>query len=260
LTTEDIATREPREKVELFRSYYLVSLRSFEQDPVSSSYLSPLSLYMVVFRNGILTFHSSPTPHPANVRRRIRQLKDYIQVSADWICYALIDDIVDGFAPLLEGVEQEVDNIDAGVLHLHQYEEDGDGRKMLQRIGLARKKVMGLLRLLGSKADVIKGFSKRCNEKWEVAPRSEIGLYLGDIQGFFTLNLELKVDHIVTMVQNLNHYEKILSRSHSNYLAQISIEMAKANNDTNTTLSRLTVLGTILIPMNLVTGLWVALR
>jgi magnesium transporter len=67
----------------------------------------------------------------------------------------------------------------------------------------------------------------------------------------------LIVDHIVTMVQNLNHYEKILSRSHSNYLAQISIEMAKANNDTNDTLSRLTVLGTILIPMNLVTGLWV---
>src|SRR5436190_8269563 len=65
------------------------------------------------------------------------------------------------------------------------------------------------------------------------------------------------VDHILTMVQNLNHYETILSRSHSNYLAQISIEMAKANNDTNHTLSRLTVLGTILIPMNLVTGLWV---
>ena len=129
-----------------------------------------------------MTFHSSVTPHPANVRRRIRQLKDYIQVSADWICYALIDDIVDGFAPLLEGVEAEVDAIDEGVLHLHK-EEDVESGEMLQRIGLARKKVMGLLRLLGSKADVIKGFSKRCNEKWEVAPRSEIGLYLGDIQG-----------------------------------------------------------------------------
>jgi len=35
--------------------------------------------------------------------------------------------------------------------------------------------------------------------------------------------------------------------------------MAKTNNDTNETLSRLTVLGTILVPMNLVTGLWVSL-
>jgi Mg2+ and Co2+ transporter CorA len=54
----------------------------------------------------------------------------------------------------------------------------------------------------------------------------------------------------------LNHYEKILSRSHSNYLAQISIEMTDANNQINDVLSKLTALGTVLIPMNLVTGLW----
>ena len=71
------------------------------------------------------------------------------------------------------------------------------------------------------------------------------GLYLSDIQ-----------DHLITMTQNLNHYEKILSRSHSNYLAQISIEMTDANNQINDVLSKLTALGTVLIPMNLVTGLW----
>ena len=61
---------------------------------------------------------------------------------------------------------------------------------------------------------------------------------------------------MITMTQNLNHYEKILSRSHSNYLAQISIEMTDANNQINDVLSKLTALGTVLIPMNLVTGLW----
>lgn len=61
-------------------------------------------------------------------------------------------------------------------------------------------------------------------------------------------------DHLITMTQNLNHYEKILSRSHSNYLAQISIEMTEANNQINNVLSKLTALGTVLIPMNLVTG------
>ena len=56
------------------------------------------------------------------------------------------------------------------------------------------------------------------------------------------------------MTQNLNHYEKILSRSHSNYLAQISIEMTDANNQINDVLSKLTALGTVLVPMNLITG------
>lgn len=42
------------------------------------------------------------------------------------------------------------------------------------RIGTCRKKVMGLLRLMGNKADVVKGLAKRCNENWTVAPKSDI--------------------------------------------------------------------------------------
>jgi len=175
------------------------------------------------------------------VRRRIKQLKDYISVTSDWISYALIDDITDAFGPLIQSIEYEVDSIDELVLIL----KDAEQSDMLRRIGRCRKKVMGLLRLMGNKADVVKGLAKRCNENWKVAPTSDIGLYLSDIQ-----------DHLITMTQNLNHYEKILSRTHSNYLAQISIEMTDANNQINEVLSKLTALGTILIPMNLITGIW----
>lgn len=58
------------------------------------------------------------------------------------------------------------------------------------------------------------------------------------------------------MVSNLNHYEKILSRSHSNYLAQINIQMNQRQEQTADVLGRLTVLGTIVLPMNIITGLW----
>ncbi|GAA5835420.1 hypothetical protein JCM9279_004536 [Rhodotorula babjevae] len=231
LTTEDIQMEETREKIELFRNYYFVCFRSFEQDPYSPTYLEPLNMYIIVFREGTLS----------NVRRRIKQLKDYINVTSDWISYALIDDITDAFGPLIQNIEYEVDSIDELVLILKEAEQSD----MLRRIGTCRKKVMGLLRLMGNKADVVKGLSKRCNENWSVAPKSDIGLYLSDIQ-----------DHITTSTQNLTHYEKILSRSHSNYLAQISIEMTDANNQINDVLSKLTALGTVLIPMNLVTGLW----
>ena len=104
---------------------------------------------------------------------------------------------------------------------------------------------MLVLRLLGLKADVIKGFSKRYNEAVDIAKQQEIGMYLGDIQ-----------DHIVTMVQLLNHYEKLLARFHLNYLAQIIIDMTKVNNDTNDVLGKITILGTIVLPINVVTSLW----
>jgi magnesium transporter len=223
LTAEDIMMQEAREKVELFRNYYFVNYRSFEQDMNNEDFLEPVNMYVVVFREGVISFHFSMTPHPANVRRRIRQLKDYLILSSDWISYAIIDDVTDVFAPLIQSIEDEVDDIDDAILKLHsppieekshkdieKRSEAGDhtssesGGDMLRRVGDCRKKVMGLYRLLGNKADVIKGFAKRCNEHWDVAPRSEIGLYLGDIQ-----------DHIVTMTGNLSHYEKYFPLSSS---------------------------------------------
>lgn len=206
LTAEDIMMQEAREKVELFRSYYFVNYRTFEQDTNSEDYLEPVNMYVVVFREGVLSFHFSQTPHPANVRRRIRQLMDYLILSSDWISYALIDDITDVFGPLIQAIEDEVDEVDEIIMQMHSSskEESSAGSvqpsfspgEMLRRTGDCRKKVMGLYRLLSNKADVVKGFAKRCNEQWEVAPKSEIGLYLGDIQ-----------DHIMTMTGNLTYYE-----------------------------------------------------
>ena len=283
LTAEDILVQEAREKVELFRNYYFVNYRTFEQDVNSDDYLEPINMYVVVFREGVISFHFSMTPHPANVRRRIRQLKDYLILTSDWISYAIIDDITDVFAPLIQSIEEEVDDIDDAILDMHsgdakennrddesskprrsntasskdvekRSDAGGDntnektessGSDMLRRVGRGRKKVMGLYRLLGNKADVIKGFAKRCNEQWEVAPRSEIGLYLGDIQ-----------DHLLTMTGNLSHYETLLSRAHSNYLAQINIRMNERQEQTADVLGKLTVLGTIVLPMNIITGMW----
>ncbi|KAG5368579.1 Manganese resistance protein [Yarrowia sp. C11] len=310
LTTEDIFLGETREKVELFRNYYLICFRSFDVlrtkkkgSSISSKaskkrahkynrQLKPLNMYIIVFHFGVLTFHFLPTVHPVNVRRRARLLRDYLTVSSDWISYAIIDDITDAFQPMIDSIQEEVDDIENDILKLHAgadssddeetefytYEDELDRRQRrgfggiaddlrslssmssttttstirlknkgdnLYRIGETRKKVMSLSRLLGNKADVIKGFAKRCNEQWQVAPRSEIGLYLGDIQ-----------DHIVTMVQSVNHFEKILARAHSNCLAQVNIDMTKINNDTNDVLGKITVLGTIVLPMNIVTGLW----
>ncbi|KAI7852964.1 hypothetical protein BDC45DRAFT_545724 [Circinella umbellata] len=257
LTVEDISMEEQHEKCEVYKNYYFICFRSFEQNQASVNYLQPLALYIIVMKGGVLTFHFRPTPHPHNVRKRIKQLRDYINVTPDWICYGLLDDITDSFAPIVRSIEFEVDSIDELVLILKESEQSD----MLRRIGYCRKRMMGMMRLLSGKVDVVKTLVKRAdlihksptpiyggtNSGDSQLPvlSSEVSLYLGDVQ-----------DHIITMLQALSHYEKISSRSHSNYLAQISIEMTQTNNEMNDVLSKLTALGSILVPMNLVTGLW----
>jgi len=55
LTIEDILMQEPREKVELFSNYYFVNYRSFEQDKDNEDYMEPVNLYVVVFRDGVIS-------------------------------------------------------------------------------------------------------------------------------------------------------------------------------------------------------------
>lgn len=241
LTAEDIRMKESREKVELFKNYYFVCFHSFNSDNASDDYLEPINVYMVVFPQGILTFHFSPIQHTMNVRRRIRKLRDYVEVTSDWICYAMIDEITDSFAPILREIEVETDVIEDSIF----IARESDFTSMILRISDARKKAMILLRSLSGKADVIKMFSKRCSEELDNAPRSEIALYLGDI-----------LDHIITMHQNLSVCEKLFSRSHSNYLTKLQVESITSNNRITKVLGRITVIGTILVPLNLVTGLW----
>ncbi|KAJ9650632.1 hypothetical protein H2198_010070 [Neophaeococcomyces mojaviensis] len=241
LTKEDIETQEPREKVELFRDYYFVCFRSSNMNRLSEDFLEPIHLYIIVTADGVLSFSYTTNPHPHNVRKRINKLGDFVSLGPDYICYALIDDIVDSFAPVIRDAEAESESIEDQVFTAR----DDDFASLLRQIGDARKRVLNMMRLLGGKADVIKGFAKRCNEQFEITPRGDIGLYLGDIQ-----------DHVVTMMSNLGHVEKMLSRSHANYLAQLSVDHLLKGNSTNKALAKITVVATILVPLNLITGLF----
>lgn len=241
LTREDIIFGESREKVELFSQYYFVSFRSHDNDKNSEEYLEPMSVYAVVFKHGLLTFSFQTNPHTKNVLKRISRLRDYMQLSADWICYALIDDIVDSFLPPIRDIEVEVDSIEDQVFSAREE----DARPILRAIADCRKKAMSILRLLGSKPDVIKGFAKRCNEQYSAAPRGDVGMYLSDIQ-----------DHVVTYRDNLSHSEQLLSRLHNNFLAQINVDHISQGNRVNKILGKVTLIATIIVPLNLVTGLF----
>lgn len=91
LTMEDITQKEAREKIELFQSYYFASFRSFttvEED--DGPEYEPYNMYVVVFREGTISFCYTPNAHAFHVRQRITKLNDLLLLSSDWICYALM--------------------------------------------------------------------------------------------------------------------------------------------------------------------------
>ncbi|TFK77137.1 hypothetical protein BDN72DRAFT_29453 [Pluteus cervinus] len=119
LTLEDILQREQREKLESFPKlgYYFISFRAIESRMTQRSKLSPQSegrigegnIYIIIFEEGICTFHfTDMSEHINRIRNRILQLEETVSMSSEWIAHGILDSVVDSFFPYLEEIESEV--------------------------------------------------------------------------------------------------------------------------------------------------------
>ncbi|KAG8902508.1 hypothetical protein FRB99_004382 [Tulasnella sp. 403] len=122
LTLEDIVQQETREKLEVFPrlGYYFVVFRAAEshrgvtQGKALTEAVLAVTVYLVVFRDGICSFHFEDiSEHADRVRNRILQLETTIQWTPDWVAHGLMDSIVDGFFPIVESIEDEVEELDS---------------------------------------------------------------------------------------------------------------------------------------------------
>ncbi|KAF4153025.1 hypothetical protein CNMCM8927_006240 [Aspergillus lentulus] len=239
LTTEDIKIRETREKIELFGPYYFLSLRPPQQaEDAPGSRTSRCNVYAIIFREGVLSFTFGNSPHTSHVRNRIKDHQSHLFLTSDWISYALIDDIVDGFAPLIHRVEASVETMEDSV----SITRPDDIGLALKQIYTSRRQVLQIRQLLNDKTDVIRCFARHCEA---LGSTSEVVSYLSDIQ-----------DHVLTMVSNLAHSEQRLSRSQDKYLSQLSFDSTRMRNQIVATLSRLTVIASCIVPMQIITGLF----
>ncbi|KAJ0416747.1 hypothetical protein BJY00DRAFT_291050 [Aspergillus carlsbadensis] len=255
LTVEDVVIQEPRQKIETFPSYYLISVRTLstitdkdssemaETIPQSPTPMHPSMLYILVFSHGTVTFSTSGCEHASRVRSRISRLHDPSVLSSDWICYALLDDVIDSFQPYMQAASSESESIQDEIF----IARDDDMAPLMLRIYNIRKRINHLTHSLSGKSDVLNGFVKRCQTKaWHPAlPEGDLIVYLSDVQ-----------DHLVTILGELAHLDEITSRLQSNFLAQTSVNNMRLSVRLNSGLSKVTVLATIFVPLHMVTGLF----
>lgn len=262
LTLEDIQLADNREKCEMFEKYIFICIRTCEPKPMALNVLDEGhaaassrrasvastksaynaangSLYILLFKGHVVSIHHEDLPHVRRVLRRMYALRKGTKLTADWLTYWLLDDTVDEFAPAMNSLQEEVDRIDEVVLFLSGGQHNQTD--MLRRIGTARKRVTHLMRLLKPKTEIMRILTKRCPDHM----RPHTLIYLRDVN-----------DHVLTNLQNLEQYSETLNRSHNNYLAQISIELNEASNRMNQVMKTLTGVAALLLPLNLISGIW----
>eukprot|EP00741_Cyanophora_paradoxa_P011437 tig00020556_g11048.t1 len=223
VTAEDCFQSDTIDKVEFFDEYIFVCFRDLVLDPSASDSLRALAVNVVVFDNGVLSFHASPTSAFSHVLARTRRLQRTHKSgqrqlpSGRWLCYAFLDAIVDRFVPLVAEVVEEVRSLDDLVLLLGETDE----AEVVLRIAMARRRAAALRDLLQRKRDVLSALLIRMRSDRQAGaeagspPQEDITVYLRDVR-----------DHVRGMLRKLERARETLLSLQSSFHAKISHEIA----------------------------------
>jgi Mg2+ and Co2+ transporter CorA len=213
-------------------------------------------MYILTFPFGTLSLRSHRLPLVKHMEKRLNGLQSSVRLDSDTITYALIDEVTDSFVPALKPIQSTIEGMSDAVM------TGTNPANMLRSIAGARKKLLILRRLIGGKPEVIKTLLKRIDRNHGQA-QSEMSLNFSDVQ-----------DHLTALGQDLNHWEvspyhatrvplcawqpltislfilqEIISHSENNCLMQLNMRMTQANNEASAAISKLTVVSTVLLPL-----------
>ena len=188
LAVEDAIVAHQRPKLERYGDTLFVVLRAARYlDDVEEVEFGEIHLF--VGANFVLTVRHSQAPDLAAVRRRMEGDPDLLRLGPEAVLYAILDGVVDGYAPVVAGLQNDIDEIETEVFR-------GDPT-VSRRIYELSREVIEFQRatspLLGMLAGLMAGF-----EKYETD--EELQRYLRDV-----------ADHATTVAERVDGFRQMLA-------------------------------------------------
>lgn len=114
LAVEDAIVAHQRPKLERYGDTLFVVLRAARYvDDAEEVDFGELHLF--VGRDFVLTVRHSEAPDLASVRRRMESEPDLLRRGSEAVLYAVLDAVVDGYAPVVAGLQNDIDEIETEV-------------------------------------------------------------------------------------------------------------------------------------------------
>lgn len=215
LVWEDVATRDRQEKMQVLDRYYFLSLQSFMTAyDTDKENLDVVNLYLLVFGTGILSISCGDARLQERVRDRIdrRMASGKSLFSANWICYAMIDELVEDIAGRVRHIRSETDFIEDSIPVAHF----ADLQAIRARVHDCHKRINACTSILAGKSDVIHELAKEGNGSFADAVVNRVIMLNGRGQCLHDVD-----EHIHATLAELKNLERNIRDSHSLLLSQI---------------------------------------
>ena len=227
LAVEDAQTFHLRPKLERYeRDVQLVILRTARYDDAAeevefgkiSVFLAPT--FVITVRQGVASELSG-------ARQRLEERPELLAIGSPSALWAVLDEVVDDYAPVVAGLEGDIDQVEATVF--------AGSAAPTERIYSLRREATDFYRavhpLLGVTAAVERSSDKKLRP------------YLRDVR-----------DHLLLVDEEVAAQRDLLGTVLEANMAVISVEQNKISVRQNTTIEQLTILATVFLPLTFVTG------
>lgn len=114
LAVEDAIVAHQRPKIERYDDTLFIVLRAATYDDDTET-VDFGEIHLFVGPDFVITVRHSDQPELAAVRRRLEADPDLLRLGPYAVLYGVLDHIVDGYAPVVNGLENDIDEIEAQV-------------------------------------------------------------------------------------------------------------------------------------------------
>ena len=214
-------------KIDDYGTYLFVIVHDVEYEK-AARHLSVVELDMYIGANYVVTFHREPVTAVDAVRRRASQNGLPLSRRADFLAHAIFDEVVDGFHPVAEAIDEQVSNVEDAVLARPQ-------RETLEEVLALKRAAQRLKRTALPQRDVANRFSRG---EYEQLIHAESRMYFRDVY-----------DHIVRVEEMIDSVRDLADSTLNTYLSSV-------NNRTNDVMRTLAIVSVIFLPLTLIASVY----
>jgi len=229
LTVDDIWSDRTSPKVEEFEGYLYVLAHAVAPEHADGSLM--LRELDIVIGPTFLITHDHVGGPTGPMADDLRQSPKLMARGTVWLGHALLDRLVDGYLPVIDGFDEEIESLENDVL---AKAGTPDGPDVLTCILSLKRALQGLRRIAGRQREVLLRLS-----------RGEFDAIPDDALPYFR-NVH---DHFLRVVDLADSYRDMASGALEAYLSVQSNRM-------NQVMKTLTMISTVMLPLTFIAGLY----
>ena len=227
LVLEDILSTGQRPKFEDHEKHIFIVLKMLSIDGENQS-IEIEQVSLILGPNYVISFQERVGDVFEQIRDRIRKSKGRIRkMGPDYLCYALLDAIVDNYFAILERFGEKIESMEEEVI-------GNPTERTVQQIHLLKRDMIALRKSIWPLRELINGMQK--SDSSLINETTDI--YLRDVY-----------DHTIQIIDTIESFRDMVSGLLDIYLSSLSNKM-------NAVMKVLTIIATLFIPLTFVAGIY----